>query len=173
MKLFDSRRRQKQQKQREKEIFNPENEGKGQFNVVIDKELRTKVQELAQRFRVNQSVFTEHLLQVALYYMIIVTKNEEKKKRLEQHLISTHLLNKHVDDEEVIIRLIEPNQNWMLLDHSKQAIAKTAQLKKALGQVSKTGDFGLVERAEKEMRRAILGFADYLMKHRFDDIEDY
>ena len=61
----------------------------------------------------------------------------------------------------------------MLLAHSKQVVAKAVRLKDILNQVRKTGDFGLAERAEKDLRRATLQFADYLMRHRFEDIEDY
>ena len=80
--------------------------------------------------------------------------------------------NEYVDDEEVIIRSEEPNQNWMLLAHSKLVVAKAVRLKYVLDHISETGDFSLAERAEKEVRRAIMRFADYLVKHRLEDVED-
>ena len=87
-------------------------------------------------------------------------------------MIGTHLLDKPVDDEEVVILLVEPNRNWMMLAHSKQVVAKAVQLMNVLVRVRRTGDFGLAERAEKEWRRVALRFADYLIKHRFEDVED-
>jgi len=169
MQMFNFRKRQRIQK---KNIFDDEVNERVQLNIVIDRDIKAAGKEMAKQFRLNQSVLTEHLLQVALYYTAIAIKDEERKKKLEQHLIDAHLLNKYVDDEEIIIRLVEPNQNWMLLAHSKQVIAKAVRLKRTLDQVRRTGDFGLAERAEKELSRAILTFADYLIKHRFKDKED-
>ena len=128
---------------------------------------------MAKQFRLNKSVTTEHLLQTGLYFTAIAIKDPEKRERIEQHLINDHLLDKPVDDEEVIIRIVEPNQNWMLLKHCKRVVAKAVRLEDVLVQVRKTGDFSLAKRAEKEMSKAILEFADYLIKHRFEDMEDY
>jgi hypothetical protein len=142
-----------------------------QFNVEIDAKIKSKIQEMVKRFRSNQWALTEHLLQVALYYTNIAMNNEEKRKIIEEHLLNAHLLGKY-DDEELIIRSVEPNQNWMLLAHSKQVVARAVRLNNFLAQVSKTGDINLLEREEKELHRAILWFADYLVKHRFEDVED-
>ena len=169
MKMFKFRKSQRKPK---KDVFDAETDGRVQFNIVVDRDIKSAVQEMAKQFRLNLSVTAAHLLQIGLYYTTIATKDEEKKKRIEQHLIGTHLLDKPVDDEEVVIRLVEPNQNWMLLAHSKQVVAKAVRLKNILDQVLKTGDLSLAERAEKEMRRAILRFADYLIKHRFEDTEN-
>lgn len=166
MNLLNFRKRKKKQKGN---IFDDETNDRVQLNVVIDRDIKSAVQEMAKQFRLNQSITAAHLLQTGLYFTAIATKDEEKKKRIEQHLIGTHLLDKPVDDEEVVIRLVEPNQNWMLLAHSKQVVAKAVRLKNVLDQVRKTGDFGLAERAEKEWRRVALRFADYLIKHRLDD----
>ncbi|MFC2043623.1 hypothetical protein ACFLT8_00235 [Chloroflexota bacterium] len=86
--------------------------------------------------------------------------------------MNAHLLDRHVDDEEVRIRSIEFNQNWMLFAHSKLVGAKAVRLKNVLDYVGKTSDFGLAERVGKEVRSEILNFADYLIKHRFESIED-
>lgn len=169
MKVFNFHKRQKKQKG---DVFDDEPNGV-QFNVVINKDIKAALQNMAKQFRLNQSVLTEHLLQTGLYYTAIAIKDPKKRESIEAHLIDEHLLNNYVGDEEIIIRLVEPNQNWMLLAYSKQVVAKAVRLKKALDQVHKTGDFGPAERAEKEVSRAILRFADYLVKHRFeeDDIE--
>lgn len=169
MNLLNLRKRKKKQK---KNIFDDEASGKKQFNVVINAEIKDAIDQMAKQFRLNKSVTTEHLLQIGLYYTAIATKDPEKRERIEQHLIQAHLLDQPADDEEVVIRLVEPNQNWMLLAHSKQVVAKAVRLKNVLDQVRKTGDFGLAERAKKEVYRTILEFADYLIKHRLDNVED-
>jgi len=159
----------KRQKKQKKNIFDDSTSEKVQFNVVINTEIKAAINIMAKQFRLNLSVTAAHLLQTGLYYTAIAIQNPEKREKIEQHLIQIHLLDQPVDDEEVIIRLVEPNQNWMLLAHSKQVIAKAVRLKNVMAQVRRTGDFDPLERAEKEMRRAILRFADYLMKHRLDD----
>lgn len=157
-------------KKREKNIFEDEPDELVQFNIKLDKEIKDAVKEMAKKFRLNQSVVAAHLLQTALYFTTIAIQDSKKRERIEKHLIDSHLLDKDFGDEEVIIRIVEPNQNWMLLAHSKQVLAKVVRLKRALNQVRRTGDFSLAERAEKEMSRAILTFADYLMKHRFENV---
>ena len=169
MHILNLHNRQKKQK---KNIFEDEASRKKQFNIVISEEIKDAITQMAKQFRLNKSVTTEHLLQTGLYFTAIAIKDPEKRERIEQHLINDHLLDKPVDDEEVIIRIVEPNQNWMLLAHSKRVVAKAVRLEDVLVQVRKTGDFGQAERAEKEMSKAILEFADYLIKHRFEDMED-
>ncbi len=160
MELFKSRRRQKQ---REKEVFNPENEGKGQFNIVIDKEIRNKVQELATRLRINQSALSEHLLQVALFYTNIAIKDEEKQNILEKHLINAHLLDKNVGNEETIIRIGEASDNWLLLKHSEQVIARVRQATQALGMAMRTGNRHLLAKAERELMDEVLKFTEWII----------
>jgi len=58
------------------------------------------------------------------------------------------------------------------MGRSQRVVAKAVKLEKALLQVRRTADFSLAERAEKEVSRAILGFTDYLIKHRLEDMED-
>ena len=169
MNIFHSRRRSKRQ---EKNIFDDEANGRVQFNVVIDGDIKDAVREMAKKFRLNQSVVAAHLLQTGLYFTTIAIQDPKKRERIEEHLINSHLFDKDFGDEEVIIRIVEPNQNWMMLAHSKQVVAQAVRLKDILVQVRKTGDFGLAERAEKEWRRVALRFADYLIKHRFEDVED-
>ena len=169
MHIFKFLKRQKKQKNK---IFDDETNGRVQFNVVIDKNIKSALQEMAKIFRLNQSVLTEHLLQVALYYTNIAIQDPKKRERIEEHLINSHLLDKDFGDEEVIIRIVEPNQNWIMLAHSKQVVAQAVRLKDILVQVRKTGDFSLAERAEKDWRRVAVRVADYLIKHRFEDVED-
>ncbi len=161
MGLFNSRRRQKQM---EKVIFNPENEGKGQFNVVIDKEIKSNVQELAKRLRVNQSVLIEHLLQVALFYTNIAIKDEEKKYLLEKHITETHLLEKATGDEEAIVRIGEVNDNWLLLKYSQQVIARVRQATQAMRMAMSTGNRGLLSKAERELRDEVLRFVEWIIR---------
>jgi len=169
MRELNFRRRQKKLKA---DVFEDETDHRVQFNIVVDLAIKSAVQEMAKQFRLNQSVVAAHMLQIGLYYMAIAMKDEGKKRRIEEHLVDAHLLQ-YASDEEVIIRSMEPNQNWMLLAHSRQVVAKAVRLRNVLDQVRKTGDFDLAEREEKELRKAILEFADYLVQHRFEEMEDY
>ncbi len=168
MHILNLHNRQKKQK---KNIFEDEASRKNQFNIVISEEIKDAITQMAKQFRLNKSVTTEHLLQTGLYFTAIAIKDPEKRERIEQHLINDHLLDKPVDDEEVIIRIVEPNQNWMLLKHCKRVETKAARLGRVIGQVRRTGDFNLAERAEKELSNAVLEFVDYLLKHRFEDMD--
>ena len=165
--------RHRNHKKKNKNIFDDETNGRVQFNIKLDKEIKDAVKEIAKKFRLNQSVVAEHLLQTGLYFTVIAIKDTKKRERIEQHLIAGHLLDKPVEDEEEVIRLVESNQNWMLLAHSKQVVAGASRLNNVLAQVRRTGDFSLAERAEEEWRMDVLKFADYLLKHRFENIEDH
>lgn len=167
MNIFNSRRRNKQ---REKDIFDKKSDGREQFNVVIDEDIKIEIQEMAKIFRVNQSVLTEHLLQVALFYTNIAIKDEEKKNALEQHLINTHLLGKNVGDEEIVIRsTVDTNNNWMLLARSQQVIASAKRSIYAMHMASRTRNPDLFRRVAKDLRREVLLFAGWIISGRLEN----
>ncbi|MFC1939934.1 hypothetical protein ACFLXO_04535 [Chloroflexota bacterium] len=130
MNLLNLRKRKKKQK---KNIFDDEASGKTQFNVVINVEIKEAIDQMAKQFRLNKSVTTEHLLQVGLYYNAIAIKDEEKKKRLEKHLINAHLLNKYTGDEKAMLLIGEENDsNWLLLEQSQLFVSRMKRFTKAM-----------------------------------------
>lgn len=166
MNIFNRRRRQKK---KEKNIFNDETDVRVQFNSVIAKDIKSAIQEMAKKFRLNQSVLTEHLLQVALYYTSIAIKDEEKQKIIEKHLIDGHLLRKYVDDEEVIIRIVEPNQNWMLLSQAKKVAAFYIRFKHAMVVAERTGSMDYLDKCKRDLDVAVLRFAEWIYRYRLND----
>lgn len=167
MNIFNLSRRKKR---REKNIFDDEAEGRKQFNIVIDEDIIIDIQEMAKSFRVNQSVLTEHLLQVALFYTNIAIKDEEKKNALEQHLINTHLLGKNVGDEEIVIRsTVDTNNNWMLLARSQQVIASAKRSLHTMEMAARTQNLSLFQKVQKDLRREVLLFAGWIISGRLEN----
>lgn len=167
MNIFNLSRRKKR---REKNIFDDEAEGRKQFNIVIDEDIIIDIQEMAKSFRVNQSVLTEHLLQVALFYTNIAIKDEEKENALEQHLINTHLLGKNVGDEEIVIRsTVDTNNNWMLLARSQEVIASAKRSINTMKMAARTHNLSLFQKAQKDLRREVLMFAGWIIEGRFEN----
>ncbi len=161
MNIFKSRR---SNKRRKKKVFDEKTDDRVQLNVVIGEDIKSEIQEMAKRYRLNQSVLTEHLLQVALFYMNIATKDEEKKNILEKHLINTHLLNKNAGDEGAILRIGEANSNWLLLDQSKLLVSRMTRFKQAMDRALRIGNFDLFEIEEKNLRREILKFTEWIFR---------
>lgn len=143
--------------------------GKKQFNMKIDENLISYVRDLATTFRVPRFAVTEHLLQTAIYYMCRAMKDEIKRKKIEQHLISRHLLNGPVGDEEVIIKIGEPNLNWLLLDQTKRVMWSFKALKSAVNIAERTGNTYYLDKCQKKLNRSVLGLAVWIEKHRLDE----
>ena len=74
-----------------------------QFNLTIAEEVITGVKLLASILHVPRYVITEHLLQVGSYHILAAIKDEDKKKKLEEHLVKVHLLGSELGDNEDIL----------------------------------------------------------------------
>lgn len=166
MDIFNPNRGRKKKK---KNAFDDETSGRVQFNVVIDPEIKIAVKEMAKKFRLNQSIVTEHLLQVALFYTNSAMKDEVKKNAIEKHLIDTHLLEKNVGDEEVMMRIGESNINWLLLDQSKLCVSRMLKFRKAMKRARSTENLDLYKMEERNLRQEVLKFTEWLFKLSSED----
>ena len=63
-----------------------------QFNVEIDPKLATTVRNLAKMFKVPHYCVVEHAFQIAFFYIIMATQDEEKSRLIGKHLTDAHLL---------------------------------------------------------------------------------
>ena len=67
-----------------------------------------------------------------MHYIGETLQDEEKRKVLERHLESRHLLNEPGDDEETILRLAENNKNWLLLGGKEIMLGRVQILNKLI-----------------------------------------
>ena len=67
-----------------------------------------------------------------MHYIGETLQDEEKRKVLERHLESSHLLNEPGDDEETILRLAENNKNWLLLGGKEIMLGRVQILNKLI-----------------------------------------
>jgi len=170
MKIFGSR---KSKKQRKKNIFDENPDTRDQFNVIIDEKIKTEVQKMAKILRVNQSAMSEHLFEVGLHHVNGTVKDPDKRKLLEKHLEISHLLSEYDQDEDVVIRITENNRNWILLDYAKQLLTRINRITQTMLNAGKMKDMALFERAEKDLNREMAKFANWVLKFRGDDEEEY
>lgn len=147
------------------------NERKTQFNVVIDQKLKDRVKKLAKLCRMPISPFTEHSLEVGLHYIEQTLSDEKKRKILEEHLETKHLLDKKTDDEEYIIRLSENNVNWLLLDGVDKMFGKIQVLTRQSIEAAQVGNTKSMDRYRSELYREMVMFLNWITKLR--DNEKY
>lgn len=76
-----------------------------QFNMTIDERIVLGVKALAAILEVPRYVITEHLLQVGTYHILTAIRDEDKRRKLEEHLVEVHLLGSQLTDGEDILRL--------------------------------------------------------------------
>ena len=129
------------------EIVKPKkDERTTQFNVVIDKKLKNRVKKLAKLCRIPISNFTEHCIEVGMHYIEQTLRDEEKRKILEEHLETKHLLDKKTDDEEYIMRLSENNSNWLLLEGVERVLNRLNLLARQVFDAAQIGNTKSMER---------------------------
>jgi len=166
MGILNSRRRKKQKK---KKIFDQNPDVRDQFNIVIDVKIKTEVQKTAKILRVNQSEMSEHLLEVGLHHVNGTMKDPEKRKLLEKHMEVSHLLGENDQDEAIIIRMTENNNNWILLDYTQHLSIRLNKIAQTMQGASVMKNVPLFERAEKEFNREMAKFAGWVLELRGDE----
>ena len=154
------------------EIIKPKkDERKTQFNVVIDKKLKDRVKKLSKLCRIPISNFTEHCIEVGMHYIEQTLNDEEKRKILEEHLETKHLLNKKTDDEEYIIRLSENNSNWLILEGVERALNKLQLLTHQVWAAGKEGNLKLMTQNQSDLYREMVTFLKWITELK--DYEKY
>jgi len=73
-----------------------------QFNMTVDDRIVLGVKALAAILEVPRYVMTEHLLQVGTYHVLTAIRDEDKRRKLEEHLVKVHLLGTALSDHESI-----------------------------------------------------------------------
>jgi len=73
--------------------------------MTIDADLVLVVKLLAQVLELPKYVITEHALQLGCYQIYAASKDPEKRRELQEHLIKVHLLGDELRDGESILRL--------------------------------------------------------------------
>ena len=76
-----------------------------QFNMTIDEGLVLAVKLLAETLEVPRYVVTEHALQLGCYQIYAASKDPERLRELQEHLVKVHLLGSELQDDESILRL--------------------------------------------------------------------
>lgn len=154
------------------EIVKPKkDEKKTQFNTVIDRKLKDQVKKIAKICRIPISAFTEHCIKVGLHYIEQTLKDEKKRKILEEHLETKHLLNKKADDEEYILRVTENNVNWILLEAAERMLDKIQRLARQSLEAGQAGNFKSMDRYRGELYREIVIFLNWIIELK--DYEKY
>jgi len=74
-----------------------------QFNLTISEDIIFGVKFLAAILHVPRYVITEHLLQVGSYHILSAIKDEDERRKLEEHLVKVHLLGNELKNEEALI----------------------------------------------------------------------
>lgn len=76
-----------------------------QFNMTVDERIVLGIKALAAILEVPRYVITEHLLQVGTYHILTAIRDEDKRRKLREHLVKVHLLGNELQDDEDILRL--------------------------------------------------------------------
>ena len=74
-----------------------------QFNLTISEEIIQGVKLLAAALHVPRYIITEHLLQVGAYHILKDIEDEDKRRKLEEHLMKVHLLGDDLGDNDVFV----------------------------------------------------------------------
>jgi len=166
--------RHRQSKKRKRNTTDDKTDSKDQFNIIIEINIKEAVQNMGKVLRVNQSVMSEHLLEVGLHHTNSTIKDPDKRKLLEKHMEISHLLNEDDQDEEVVIRTTENNHNWILLDYTKHLSIRINKITQTMQKAGKMQDVDLFNRAEKQLNREMAKFANWVLELRGDEeYDDY
>lgn len=137
---------------------------KKQYNVVIDKELIAQIRYLASKCGANRSATAEHLLETGAYYVSNALEDPQKKEILSRHIVETHLLGIGPDDDAAILVIGQMDDYSELLEYSKDVLRSYKRYSQAPKMTMKTGDVRYMEKAEKDLLKAAVGFAIWLQK---------
>lgn len=138
---------------------------KKQYNVVIDKELIAQIRLLASACGSNRSATAEHLLEIGSFYLGNALADPQKREIVVEHLCDKHLLGIIGGTDDLGILMIGQNDNnWELLEYSKPVLRAYKEYCKAPKMTMKTGDVRYMEKAEKDLLKAAVGFAIWLQK---------
>lgn len=138
---------------------------KKQYNVVIDKELIAQIRYLASKCGANRSATAEHLLEIGSFYLGNALADPKKREIVAEHLCDKHLLGIIGGADDLGILMIGQNDNnWELLEYSKPVLRAYKEYCKAPKMTMKTGDVRYMEKAEKDLLKAAVGFAMWLQK---------
>ena len=140
-----------------------------QLNMSIDVRLIALLKRLAVEFTVSRDIVGEHVLEVGCYYLTRGMENEEKTKMLRHHLINVHLIDRGVDDNEVILRIGEGGNISKLLVQVIPVLRSWRAFQHALAITKKTGNFAYLEKCEKQLLRSAVGLALWIEKHHLDE----
>ncbi|MFC1954297.1 hypothetical protein ACFLVZ_00530 [Chloroflexota bacterium] len=124
---------------------------------------------MSKTFRINQSELSEHLFEVGLHHVNATVKDPEKRKFLEKHLEISHLLNKHDQDEDIVIRMTENNNNWILLDHTRQVLDQMTRISHAMQKAFMVKNIETFDKLQKEFNRLVAGYANWVMNFEGDE----
>ena len=108
------------------------------------------------------SNFAEHCIEVGMHYIEQTLKDDKKRKILEEHLETKHLLNKKADDEEYIIRITENNSNWLLLEAAERMLDKMRLLTRQAAEAGQAGNLKSMERYQAELFREMVPFLNWI-----------
>ncbi len=135
-----------------------------QFNVTIEAEIIDLVHYMASRYGAPLAPTAARMLQVAAYYMANALEILEKKEILSKHVIETHLLGIGPADDPAILVIGETSDYWKLLECSKHVLRAYKKYCQAPKITSRTGDIRYMQKAEKDLLKATVGFAMWLQK---------
>ena len=117
---------------------------------------------MAKVCRIPVSCFTEHCLEVGKHYIEQTLNDEEKRKILDRHLESKHLLNENIDNEESIIRLTENNLNWIVLDGVEIVLGRVQMINKQIKKVAATGNIESLRKLESQLYWGMVNFFNWI-----------
>ena len=117
---------------------------------------------MAKVCRIPVSCFTEHCLGVGKQYIEQTLNDEEKRKILDRHLESKHLLNENIDNEESIIRLTENNLNWIVLDGVEIVLGRVQMINKQIKKVAATGNIESLRKLESQLYWGMVNFFNWI-----------
>ena len=135
-----------------------------QFNVTIEEGIIDLVHYLASRYGVPLGPTAAHMLQVGAYYMGNALEVSQKKELLSKHIVEAHLLGIGPDDDPAILVIGETSDYWKLLEFSKYVLRRYKKYCQAPKITRRTGDIRYMQKAEKDLLKATVGFAMWLQK---------
>ncbi len=137
---------------------------KKQFNVTIEEGIIDLVHYLASRYGAPLGPTAAHMLQVGAYYLGNALEVLQKKEILSKHIVETHLLGIGPDDDPAILAIGEKSDYWKLLEISKHVLQRYKKYWQAPNITKRTGDIRYMQKAEKDLLKATVGFAMWLQK---------
>ncbi len=139
-----------------------------QLNVTVDSRLHGYLKRLAVKLSVDRDIVAEHTLEQGIFYMELIIENDDRTKRLRQHLTDDHQLSKNIRDNESILRIGEGSNISELLDQVELFLESWHRFEQAVEITRKTRNTIELELYEKQLLRAAIIFASWLEQNRID-----